>query len=284
MNKISEAFENKKAFIPFITGGDPSLDVTKKLILAMQEAGADLIEVGIPFSDPIAEGPVIQEADERALAAGCTLDKLFDMIKEIKDEIHIPMVFMTYVNPIYTYGKEKFMQRSVECGMAGVIVPDVPFEEKGELSGVCKEYGIELVSLIAPTSHERIKMIAKEAEGFLYCVSSLGVTGVRKQITTNIGEMIEKVREVTDIPCAVGFGIAEPEQAKEMASLSDGAIVGSAIVKIVAKYGEDCVPYVAEYVKKMKAAGEEAGKYSHMGHGCPGGSHFVCIWKNTDFG
>ena len=260
MNKISEALENKKAFIPFITGGDPSLDVTKKLILAMQEAGADLIEVGIPFSDPIAEGPVIQEADERALAAGCTLDKLFDMIKEIKDEIHIPMVFMTYVNPIYTYGKEKFMQRSVECGMVGVIVPDVPFEEKGELSGVCKEYGIELVSLIAPTSHERIKMIAKEAEGFLYCVSSLGVTGVRKQITTNIGEMIEKVREVTDIPCAVGFGIAEPEQAKEMASLSDGAIVGSAIVKIVAKYGEDCVPYVAEYVKKMKAAVEEAGK------------------------
>lgn len=211
MNKISEAFENKKAFIPFITGGDPSLDVTKKLILAMQEAGADLIEVGIPFSDPIAEGPVIQEADERALSAGCTLDKLFDAIKEVKDEIHIPMVFMTYVNPIFTYGKEKFMQRCVECGMAGVIVPDVPFEEKGELSGVCKEYGIELVSLIAPTSHERIKMIAKEAEGFLYCVSSLGVTGVRKQITTNIGEMIEKVREVTDIPCAVGFGIAEPE-------------------------------------------------------------------------
>ena len=174
MNKISEAFENKKAFIPFITGGDPSLDVTKKLILAMQEAGADLIEVGIPFSDPIAEGPVIQEADERALSAGCTLDKLFDAIKEAKDEIHIPMVFMTYVNPIFTYGKEKFMQRCVECGMAGVIVPDVPFEEKGELSGVCKEYGIELVSLIAPTSHERIKMIAKEAEGFLYCVSSLG--------------------------------------------------------------------------------------------------------------
>ena len=237
MNKISEAFENKKAFIPFITGGDPSLDVTKKLILAMQEAGADLIEVGIPFSDPIAEGPVIQEADERALAAGCTLDKLFDAIKEVKDEIHIPMVFMTYVNPIFTYGKEKFMQRCVECGMAGVIVPDVPFEEKGELSGVCKEYGMELVSLIAPTSHERIK-----------------------QITTNIGEMIEKVREVTDIPCAVGFGIAEPEQAKKMASLSDGAIVGSAIVKIVAKYGEDCVPYVAEYVKKMKAAVEEAGK------------------------
>ena len=260
MSKIKSAFQSGKAFIPFVTCGDPSLDVTEQIVYAMADAGADLIELGIPFSDPTAEGPVIQEANVRALSAGTTTDKIFDMVRRIRQKTDIPMVFMTYVNPIFTYGKEKFMQRCVECGMAGVIVPDVPFEEKGELSGVCKEYGIELVSLIAPTSHERIKMIAKEAEGFLYCVSSLGVTGVRKQITTNIGDMIEKVREVTDIPCAVGFGIAEPEQAKEMASLSDGAIVGSAIVKIVAKYGEDCVPYVAEYVKKMKAAVEEAGK------------------------
>lgn len=254
MNKIKEAFENKKAFIPFITGGDPSLDITKKLLPAMQEAGADLIEVGIPFSDPIAEGPVIQEADERALGAGCTTDKLFDAIKEVKDEMHVPMVFMTYINAIYTYGKEKFMERCVECGMSGVIVPDMPYEEKEELSGVCRKYGVELVSLIAPTSNERIQMIAKEAEGFLYCVSSLGVTGVRSEITTDIGEMINKVREVTDIPCAVGFGISTPEQAKEMASVSDGAIVGSAIVKIVAQYGEACVPHVAEYVKTMKTA------------------------------
>ena len=260
MSNIAKAFANGKAFIPFVTCGDPDLETTAKVVRAMAQAGADLIELGIPFSDPTAEGPVIQEANVRALAAGTTTDKIFDLVRDLRRDVTIPMVFMTYVNPIFTYGKEKFMQRSVECGMAGVIVPDVPFEEKGELSGVCKEYGIELVSLIAPTSHERIKMIAKEAEGFLYCVSSLGVTGVRKQITTNIGDMIEKVREVTDIPCAVGFGIAEPGQAKEMASLSDGAIVGSAIVKIVAKYGEDCVPYVAEYVKKMKAAVEEAGK------------------------
>ena len=260
MSKIKEAFAKEKAFIPFITCGDPDLETTEKIIEAMAESGADLIELGIPFSDPTAEGTVIQKGNLRALSGGVTTDKVFDMVRRVRQKVKIPMVFMTYVNPIFTYGKEKFMQRCVECGMAGVIVPDVPFEEKGELSGVCKEYGIELVSLIAPTSHERIKMIAKEAEGFLYCVSSLGVTGVRKQITTNIGEMIEKVREVTEIPCAVGFGIAEPEQAKEMASLSDGAIVGSAIVKIVAKYGEDCVPYVAEYVKKMKAAVEEAGK------------------------
>lgn len=258
MNKIKEAFENKKAFIPFITGGDPSLKVTQKLLIAMQEAGADLIEIGIPFSDPIAEGPVIQEADERALAAGCTIDKLFDAVKEVRDQIKVPLVFMTYINPIYTYGKEKFMKRCVECTMSGVIVPDMPFEERGELSGVCREYGVELISLIAPTSHDRIRMIAEEAEGFLYCVSSLGVTGVRKEITTNIRDMIAEVREVTDIPCAVGFGISTPKQAKEMAELADGAIVGSAIVKIVAEHGEDCVPFVAEYVRQMKAgiAGE----------------------------
>ena len=258
MNKISEAFENKKAFIPFITGGDPSLDVTKKLILAMQEAGADLIEVGIPFSDPIAEGPVIQEADERALSAGCTLDKLFDAIKEVKDEIHIPMVFMTYVNPIFTYGKEKFMQRCVECGMAGVIVPDVPFEEKAEFDPLCRQYGLDLVSLIAPTSHDRIRMIAKEASGFVYCVSSLGVTGVRSNITTDIGAMVKLVKETQDIPCAVGFGISTPEQAARMAAQSDGAIVGSAIVKICAKYGKDCVPHIKEYVCSMKAAVQSA--------------------------
>lgn len=254
MSKIQKVFENKKAFIPFVTGGDPNLEITKELLLAMQGAGADLIEVGIPFSDPIAEGPVIQEADERALKGGCTTDKLFDAMKEIKEEMHVPRVFMTYVNAIYSYGKKRFMERCVECGMEGVIVLDMPYEEKGELEDVCSEYGIELISLIAPTSDNRIQMIAKEAKGFLYCVSSLGVTGVRSKITTDIGAMIQKVKEVSDIPCAVGFGISTPEQAKEMAKVADGVIVGSAIVKIVAKYGDECVPYVAEYVKSMKDA------------------------------
>ena len=258
MNKISEAFENKKAFIPFITGGDPSLDVTKKLILAMQEAGADLIEVGIPFSDPIAEGPVIQEADERALLAGCTLDKLFDAIKEVKDEIHIPMVFMTYANVVFSYGVERFCKKAAEVGMDGMILPDVPFEEKEEFDSVCKKYGIDLISLIAPTSHERIAQIAKDAEGFVYCVSSLGVTGTRTNITTDIGAMVKLVKAAKDIPCAVGFGISTPEQAKKMAAQSDGAIVGSAIVKLCAQYGRDCVPYVKEYVKSMKDAVMEA--------------------------
>lgn len=254
MSNIYKAFENKKAFIPFITGGDPDLNTTKKLLIAMEAAGADLIEIGIPFSDPIAEGPVIQEASQRSLAGGCTTDRLFEMVKEARKTVKIPMVFMTYINPIYTYGKERFMKRCVECQIDGVIVPDLPFEEKSELSGICEQYGIDLISLIAPTSHDRIRMIAKEAKGFVYCVSSLGVTGVRTEITTNVGEMVKMVKEVNDIPAAIGFGISTPEQARNMASVSDGAIVGSAIVKIVAKYGRDCIPEVVKYVTSMKEA------------------------------
>ena len=247
MSKISEAFKDTKAFIPFITGGDLSLEITEQLLYAMEEAGADIIEIGIPFSDPIAEGPVIQAANERALAAGCTTDKLFKTVQ-------VPMVFLTYLNPIYTYGKERFMERCRECGIQGVIVPDMPFEEKGELKEVCKEYGIEIISLIAPTSNERIAAIAKEAEGYIYCVSSLGVTGVREQISTDIKGMVDKVRQVTEVPCAVGFGISTPEQAQKMAAVSDGVIVGSRIVKIVEEYGEHAVPYVKEYVENMKKA------------------------------
>lgn len=254
MSNIRKAFENGKAFIPFVTGGDPTLDVTEQLLYAMQDAGADLIEIGIPFSDPIAEGIVIQEANERALADGCTTDKLFDMIFRARQKVTVPMVFLTYVNPIYTYGKEKFMKRCVECGMDGIIVPDLPYEEKEELSGVCEQYDVDLISLIAPTSHERIRMIAKEAKGFVYCVSSLGVTGVRSEIKTNIAEMTKMVKEETDVPCAVGFGISTPEQAAAMARVSDGAIVGSAIVKLVAKHGENAVSAVAQYVREMKAA------------------------------
>lgn len=254
MNKIAEAFTDKKAFIPFITAGDPNLDVTKELILAMQEAGADLIEIGIAFSDPVAEGPVIQEADDRALAAGTTTDKIFDMVASIQEKIHIPLVFMTYINPIYVYGIENFAKRTRECGVAGVIVPDVPFEEKKELDDIFKAEGLTVISMIAPTSSERVQMIAREAEGFVYCVSSLGVTGVRTEINTGIATLIQQVKAVRNIPCAVGFGISTPEQAKKMADISDGAIVGSAIVRIIAEHGKECVPYVREYVREMKQA------------------------------
>ena len=254
MSKISEAFKDTKAFIPFITGGDHSLEITEQLLYAMEEAGADIIEIGIPFSDPIAEGPVIQAANERALAAGCTTDRLFETVKKAREKVQVPMVFLTYLNPIFTYGKERFMERCRECGIQGVIVPDMPFEEKGELREVCAKYGIEIISLIAPTSHERITAIAKEAEGYIYCVSSLGVTGMRKEISTDIQGMVDKVRQVTKVPCAVGFGISTPEQAQQMAAVSDGVIVGSRIVKIVEEYGEKAVPYVKEYVGNMKKA------------------------------
>ena len=256
-NKITEAFAKGKAFIPFITCGDPSLEITEQLVYAMEEAGADLIELGIPFSDPTAEGPVIQEANVRALRGGVTTDKVFDMVVKIRRKTSIPMVFMTYANVVFSYGTERFIKKAEECGMDGLILPDVPFEEKEEFDTVCKEYGLDLISLIAPTSHERITQIAKEANGFVYCVSSLGVTGTRTKITTDIGAMVKLVKEAKDIPCAVGFGISTPEQAKKMAAQSDGAIVGSAIVKLCAAYGENCVSYVKEYVKSMKAAVDE---------------------------
>lgn len=258
MTRIKKAFEKRKAFIAFVTGGDPDIETTRKLIVAMAKAGADLIEIGIPFSDPIAEGIVIQEADVRALCAGTTTDMLFNMVEEIRKETDIPLVFMTYMNPVYTYGTERFMKRCAECGIDGVIIPDVPFEEREEVSGACRDAGVDLISMIAPTSKERIHMIAKQAQGFLYCVSSLGVTGVRNQITTDIHAMVEQVKQVSDIPCAIGFGISTPEQASEMASKADGVIVGSAIVKLVAKYGKDCIQPVCDYVREMKAAVDSA--------------------------
>ena len=252
--KIAEAFAGGKAFIPFITCGDPSLEITEQLVYAMEEAGADLIELGIPFSDPTAEGPVIQAANVRALAGGVTTDKIFDMVEKIRKKSLVPMVFMTYANVVFSYGIQRFVSKAAEVGMNGLILPDVPYEEKEEFDTVCKAYGLDLISLIAPTSHERIAQIAKDAEGFVYCVSSLGVTGTRTNITTDIGAMVKLVKQTKNIPCAVGFGISTPEQAKKMAEQSDGAIVGSAIVKLCAAHGADCVPYVKEYVQSMKAA------------------------------
>jgi tryptophan synthase alpha chain len=254
MSKITNVFKSGKAFIPFITAGDPSIEITEALVLKMAEAGADLIELGIPFSDPVAEGPVIQEADYRALKAGATTDKIFDMVKRIRKVSSVPIAFMTYANPIYTYGTERFLANSRHAGIDALIVPDVPFEEKSELKPYCDQYEVALISMIAPTSKERIRMIASEAEGFIYCVSSMGVTGVRTEIGNAVEGMIQLVKEVRDIPCAVGFGISTPEQAAKMAEISDGVIVGSAIVKLVAEYGYGCVPYIEDYVRNIRAA------------------------------
>lgn len=254
MSNIKKAFENGKAFIPFITCGDPDLETTAKIVRAAVENGADLIELGIPFSDPTAEGPVIQGANIRALAGGVTTDKIFDMVAELRRDVSIPLVFMTYANVVFSYGSERFMSKCKETGIDGIILPDLPFEEKDEFSDVAAKYGIEIISLIAPTSADRVSMIAKEAEGFIYIVSSLGVTGVRSEIKTDIKDIVKAIRDNTDIPCAVGFGISRPEQAKAMADISDGAIVGSAIIRIIEQHGKEAAPFVGEYVKSMKSA------------------------------
>ena len=254
MSKIAEAFNNKKAFIPFITCGDPDLETTKKLVIEMEANGADLIELGIPFSDPTAEGPVIQGANIRALSNGITTDDIFGMVAELRETVKIPLVFMTYANVVFSYGKDRFFANCKNSGIDGIILPDVPFEEKTEFETVAMEYDVDFISMIAPTSKERIDMIAKEAKGFIYVVSSLGVTGTRAEINSNIKDLVERVRKNTDVPCAVGFGISNPEQAATMAGISDGAIVGSAIVRMIEKYGKDSPKEVGRFVKDIKEA------------------------------
>lgn len=254
MSNIYKAFENGKAFIPFVTCGDPDLETTGKIVRAAAANGADLIELGIPFSDPTAEGPVIQGANIRALAGNVTTDKIFDFVRELRKDVTIPLVFMTYANVVYSYGAEKFISTCKEIGIDGLILPDLPYEEKNEFLPVCKQYDVSLISMIAPTSEQRIAMIAKEAEGFIYIVSSLGVTGTRSEIKTDIASIVAAVRENTDVPCAIGFGISTPEQAKKMSEIADGVIVGSAIVKQIEKNGRNSADPVGEYIKSMKDA------------------------------
>lgn len=253
MSKIREAFENKKAFVGFLTAGDPSLEKTEEYIIEMERAGASLIEIGIPFSDPIAEGPVIQDANLRALSAlgGCNTDMVFDMVKRVRAKVSVPLVFLTYLNPVFRYGYEAFCKRCQEAGIDGLIIPDMPYEERGELEKIADKYGVDLIALIAPTSQERIQMLAKNAKGYIYLVSSMGVTGVRSEITTDIGEIVAQIRAVSDTPIAVGFGISTPEQAKKYSEAADGVIVGSAIVKLIAAHGKNAGEPVYEYVKSM---------------------------------
>ena len=252
MSNIKKAFEQGKAFVAFITCGDPDLETTAAAVRAAVANGADLIELGIPFSDPTAEGPVIQGANIRALSGGVTTDKIFDLVRDLRTDITVPMVFMTYANVVFSYGTETFISTCKDIGIDGLILPDISYEEKEEFLPICHKYDVELISLIAPTSENRISMIAKEAEGFLYIVSSLGVTGTRSEIKTDLKSIVDVVRQNTDIPCAIGFGISTPEQAGKMATISDGAIVGSAIVKLIEKYGKESPKYVGEYVKAMK--------------------------------
>lgn len=254
MSRIEKAFANGKAFIAFLTAGDPDLDSTKKYVLEMEKAGADLIEIGIPFSDPIAEGPVIQEADLRALSGGVTTDQIFDMVTELRSKTEIPIVFMTYLNPVFHYGYEAFFAKCRNAGVDGIIIPDLPYEEKNEVDSISSQYGVTLISMIAPTSRARIEQIAKEAKGFLYVVSSMGVTGTRTEITTDLDSILKSIRQVTDVPAAVGFGIHTPQQAGDIAKKADGVIVGSAVVKLIARYGRHAEQHVYTYVRMMKDA------------------------------
>lgn len=258
MSKIQEAFARSKAFIPFITCGDPNLKTTAEAVRAAVANGADLVELGIPFSDPTAEGVVIQAANLRALQGGVTTDKIFDMVRDLRGDVKVPLIFMTYANVVFSYGADKFISTCADIGIDGLILPDLPFEEKDEFLPYCRKYGVDLISLIAPTSENRIAMIAREAEGFVYVVSSLGVTGVRSEIKTDLESIVASVRANTKIPCAIGFGISTPAQAQKMAAISDGAIVGSAIIKILAKHGEAAPKFVGEYVREMKNAVMEA--------------------------
>ena len=252
MNRIHDAFQNKKAFIAYLMAGDPNLATSAEYILAAQEAGADMIEIGIPFSDPIAEGEVIQAASVRALAAGTRLDGVFDMVASIKNQMQIPLLFMTYLNPVFVYGYDRFFAKCVEIGICGVIIPDLPFEEQGEVKSAAVKYKIEVVTLVAPTSEKRVIQIAESAEGFIYLVSSMGVTGVRSEITTDLPAIVSEIRKYTDIPIAIGFGISTPEQAEQYSAIADGVIVGSAIVRIIEQNGENAKQILHEYIRDMK--------------------------------
>ncbi|MBO4494770.1 MAG: tryptophan synthase subunit alpha [Clostridiales bacterium] len=254
MSKIREAFQNGKAFIPFITCGDPDTETTYQAVLAAARNGADLIELGIPFSDPTAEGPVIQGANIRALAGGITTDKVFELVKRIRTEVSIPLVFMTYANVVFSYGSDRFIKTCSEIGIDGLIIPDIPYEEKEEFEPYCEKYDVDLISMVAPTSEDRVTMIAKEAKGFIYIVSSLGVTGMRSSFSSDLDAVVAKIREVTDVPCAIGFGISNPEQAEKMAKVADGIIVGSAVVKILEAKGTEAPESIGAFVKEMKEA------------------------------
>ncbi len=254
MSRIKNAFKDGKAFIGFLTAGDPSLDKTEEFILEMANSGADLVEIGIPFSDPIAEGEVIQNANVRALSNGATVKKVFEMVASVRKKTDVPLVFLTYLNPVFHYGYEEFLSKCNEVGIDGIIIPDLPYEEKGEINEVAKKHDIDIISMIAPTSKQRIATIASSATGFIYTVSSLGVTGVRSEIKTDLESIVKIIKENSDTPVAIGFGINTPEQAKNFAKYADGVIVGSAIVKIIAEYGEDSASHIRDYIKSMKEA------------------------------
>lgn len=259
MNRIDERLaklksENKKALITYVSCGDGGYETTENAVLKMLENGADIIELGVPFSDPIAEGPVIQAASERALSAGTTLKGIFEMVRRLRKKTDAPLIMMMYINSIFRFGKEKFFSLCAETGIDGVIVPDMPFEEKDEIAEYAEKYNVINISLVTPVSRERIGKIAKEAKGFVYCVSSTGVTGMRSGFSTDFNEFIGEIRKYTDVPCAIGFGISGPEQAEKLSQYCDGIIVGSAVVNTIAQNPDDGGETVGRFTKSLRDA------------------------------
>lgn len=250
MSKIREAFTNKKAFVGFLTAGDPSLEKTEEFIITMEKAGASVIEIGVPFSDPIAESPVVQEANVRALSVdgGCTTDMIFDMLARVKDKITTPIVLMSYLNPVYKYGYEAFMAKCAETGVDGLIIPDMPYDERGELLPFAEKYDVDIISLVAPASKSRIRMIAEEAKGYIYVLPSLNAFDARNDIITDISGIVAEIRQVTDVPVILEIGVHYPEG--EYETIADGFVVENAIVNIIAKHGNEAAGPIFDYVKK----------------------------------
>lgn len=255
MNRIDNKFnqlKDKKALITFITAGDPNLETTEKLIIEMEKAGADIIEIGVPFSDPVAEGSIISRASERSLLMGTNLNKIFEMVKRVREKTQIPLLLMLYINSIFKFGKDEFFSLCKKNGIDGVIVPDLPFEERIEIEKEAEKEEIYIINLVAPTSKNRIEKIAKNSKGFLYCVSSLGVTGVRNSFNTNFNEMFDEIKKHSKTKTALGFGISTSEQVKQLKNYADGIIIGSAIVEIIEKYGKNCVLKVVDFIKNIR--------------------------------
>ena len=259
MNRIDKCFEDlksrgEKAVITFITAGDPNITTTEKTVLEMFDKGADIVELGVPFSDPIAEGVTIQKSSLRSLQGGTTLDKIFDCVANIRRQTDKPLILMMYLNTIFVYGTDKFFAACVEKGVDGVIVPDMPYEEREEILPFAQRYGVHNINLVSPASGERIKTIAGDSKGFLYCVSSNGVTGVRSEYKTEFDEFFKAIGESAECPYCVGFGISSPEQARKMSGYCDGVIVGSAIVRIMEEHGTASPERVGEFVHSLKSA------------------------------
>ena len=257
MSNIAQAFKKHKAFIPFITCGDPNLEFNEQALYTLIENGADIIELGIPFSDPVAEGAAIQAASARALKRQTNIEQIFALVKRIRTKSQIPIVFMTYANVVFSQGQD-FLNKCEALGIDGLILPDVPYEERDLFAPSCKQKGIDFISLIAPTSHNRIEKIVQDAQGFIYCVSSLGVTGVRENIGDLVRTNVEQIKKTSDLPVTVGFGISTPEQAQQIAQYADGVIIGSAIVDLCAqgniKNPKEVLAALGAYAKSIRNA------------------------------